>query len=184
VVTTIKWWSLDHPLTTHLTTLRPPSPMVVTDHPLTTLDASRVVRGWSDVTLNVTHNVTHDRRRNDHGGHHGGQMVVRWATQNRVERCRGEGARPHRCLSRESPLRRQPHLLPCAARSSASCAAAARTPSQQYQSNRVQMGRTRSNHWHMLSREAERGAHNGEGALERCALQRRRKLRGRVEPLS
>ena len=38
-----------------VTTLRPPSPMVVTDHRLTTLDASRVVRGWSD--------VTHDKER-------------------------------------------------------------------------------------------------------------------------
>ena len=90
------------------------------------------------VTMVVTndHELDHGGH---HGGHHGGQMVVRWAAQNRAERCRGEGARPHRCLSRESPLRRQPHLSPCAARSSASCAAA-RTPSQQYQSNRVQMG--------------------------------------------
>ena len=46
VVTTIKWWSDGGQVTMVVTTLRPPSPMVVTDHPLTTLDASRVVR-WT-----------------------------------------------------------------------------------------------------------------------------------------
>ena len=45
------------------------------------------------VTMVVTndHELDHGGH---HGGHHGGQMVVRWATQNRVERCRGEDARP------------------------------------------------------------------------------------------
>ena len=47
----------DHPLTTLLTTLRPPSPMVVRCY------AQR----------NAQRNARH-RRRNDHGGHHGGQM--------------------------------------------------------------------------------------------------------------
>ena len=112
-------------------------------------------------------------------------MVVRWATQNRVERCRGEGARPTSLLE-QGVASSQLHLLTRAARRHPAPPRAHRVSSTNQtaasQAYTFERG-TRSNHWHMLSREAERGAHNGEGALERCALQRRRKLRGRVEPL-